>query len=264
MTRRGAYVSSVSRSLSLVQDIISAFLAAMLMALCAMPRRLLFMSWSSMTCSLRRLTSAESAGGAGVTGAGAAAAPASAAAPAAAAPLSTGSGLGVGALSRASRPGFGVGGAVARAGRVFPGLGGGAGTFEQARVTGAAAGCRASFSLRFDLSATKSFRLRCISSTTARCSSVILCVDILCSTRSSLYALTASSRVSARKYTEPSEWLNCIQNVPSAVIKFMFGSPGMYCSLLGLFHPRHLAKRMLMNAAQPNSGITPSCWNIVR
>ena len=50
------------------------------------------MSWSSMTCSLRRLTSAES-------GAGAAAAPASAAAPAAAAPLSTGSGLGVGALS---------------------------------------------------------------------------------------------------------------------------------------------------------------------
>ena len=63
-------MSSVSRSLSLVQDIISAFLAAMLMALCAMPRRLLFMSWSSMTCSLRRLTSAESAGepGAGAAG----------------------------------------------------------------------------------------------------------------------------------------------------------------------------------------------------
>ena len=131
-------MSSVSRSLSLVQDIISAFLAAMLMALCAMPRRLLFMSWSSMTCSLRRLTSAES-------GAGAAAAPASASAPAAAAPLSTGSGLGVGALSRASRPGFGVGGAVARASGVFPAPLSRTfeGTFEQARVTGAAAGCPA-------------------------------------------------------------------------------------------------------------------------
>ena len=94
--------------------------------------------------------------------------------------------------------------AVARAGRVFS-AGGGAGTFERVRVTGAAAGCRASFSLRFDLAATKSFRLRCISSTTARCSAVILCVDILCSTRSSLYALTASSRVSASKRTELGE-----------------------------------------------------------
>ena len=222
MKRRCAYVSSVSRSLSLVHDIVSALLAAMLMALCAMPRRLLFMSWSSMTCSLRRLTSVESAGPAGVTGASAA--PASAA-PAAAAPLSKGAGSGVGALSRASRPDFGLGGPVARAGRVFS-AGGGAGTFERVRVMGAAAGCRGSFSLRFDLAATKSFRLRCISSTTARCSAVILFVDILCSTRSSLYALTASSRVSASKRTEPSECVNCITNVPSAVCKFMFGSPG--------------------------------------
>ena len=125
-TRRCAYVSSMSRSLSLVHDIVSALLAAMLMALCAMPRRLLFMSWSSMTCSPRRLTSVESAGPAGVTGASAA--PASAA-PAAAAPLSKGAGSGVGALSRASRPGFDLGGPVARAGRVFS-AGGGAGTFS--------------------------------------------------------------------------------------------------------------------------------------